>query len=75
MILTIISEHEQANKVIKQLEDSQDNAEKSTFSAKMNIPSDLNHIQPTPLRYGAVMKLGLIPMEGGTSSYVITSSF
>ena len=38
MILTIISEHEQANKVIKQLEDSQDNAEKSTFPEKYEYP-------------------------------------
>ena len=28
-----------------------------------------------PLRYGTVMKLVLVPMEGGTSSSVLTSSF
>ena len=27
------------------------------------------------LRYGTVMKLGLIPIEDGASSYVLTSSF
>ena len=28
-----------------------------------------------PLRYGVVMKLGLIPMKFGTKSYVFTSYF
>ena len=28
-----------------------------------------------PLRYGTAMKLVLIPMEDGTRSYVLTSSF
>ena len=28
-----------------------------------------------PVRYGTAMKLGLIPIKGGTRSYVITSSF
>ena len=46
-ILTRMSEHEQANKRNKELDDSRDNAENNQmFLQKMNIPSDLNYIQP-----------------------------
>ena len=47
VILTSMSEHEQSNKVNKELEDSQDNDEyNQPFLQNMNIPSDLNDIQP-----------------------------
>ena len=47
MIIESTSEHRQARKVNKELEDSRDNAENNQpFLQNMNIPFDLNDIQP-----------------------------
>ena len=47
MLLTSMSNHEQSTKVNKELDDSWYNDENNKpFMKKMNIPSDLNDIQP-----------------------------
>ena len=47
MILTSVSEHEEAKKVNKELEDSRDKDDKNQpIFQKMIIPSDINDIQP-----------------------------
>ena len=46
MLLTRMSEQEEANKVNKELKDSRDNDDNNQpISQKMIIPSDLNNIQ------------------------------
>ena len=76
MIITSMSEHEQSKKLNKELGDTRDNTENNQkFLQNMNIPSDLNGINQDPPRYGTVMKLGLIPMEGETRSSVLTCYF
>ena len=46
MILTIMSEHEESNKVNEELKESLDNDEKNqSFLQKTIIPSDINDIQ------------------------------
>ena len=47
MLLTIMSEHEESNKVNEELDFFQDNDENNQpFLKTMIIPSDLNDIQP-----------------------------
>ena len=47
MLLTSMSEHKEANKVNKELEDSRHNDDNNqTFLQKMTIRSNLNYIQP-----------------------------
>ena len=46
MVLTSMPEHEEADKLNKELKDSRDNEENNQpFLQKMIIPSDLNYIQ------------------------------
>ena len=46
MLITSLSEQEQANKVNEELDESRDNAEKNkTFFQNMNITSNVNDIQ------------------------------
>ena len=47
MLITSMSEHEEAKKVNEELEDSRDNDDgNQPILQKMIIPSDLNYIQP-----------------------------
>ena len=46
MLLKSMPYHKQAKKVNKKLKESEDKTKKSTFPEKVNIPSDLNDIQP-----------------------------
>ena len=47
MLITSMSEHKEANKVIEELKDSRDNDDgNQPILKKMIIPSDLNDIQP-----------------------------
>ena len=76
MILTIISEHEEAKKVNKELEDSRDNDNNNqAILKKMIIPSDLNYIQTGATHVCNAIKLGLVPTEDGASSSLLTSYF
>ena len=53
MLLTSISEHEEANKVNKELKDSRDNDDNNlSILQKMIIPSELNYIQPIATQVG-----------------------
>ena len=76
MLITSMSEHEEANKLNEELEDSRDNDDVNQRILQ-KISSLLISIisNQEPLRYGAVMKLGLIPTEYGARSSVLTNSF
>ena len=76
MLLKRMSKHEQANKVNKELEGYWDYAKNNQpFLKNMNIPSDLNDIQPRVAQVWNCEKLGLIIMQYGTRSSVLTSYF
>ena len=68
MLRKSITEHEEANKVNKELEDSRDNNYNNQTILKKRSPLLIsmvsNHVQ---LRYGTAMKLGLISTEDGAS--------
>ena len=74
VILTSMSEHEQSNILNKEIDDSQDNAKNNQPFLKIltYLLTSMIFYQD-PLRYGTVMKFCLIPMEGGTLSYVLTN--
>ena len=76
MLITNISENEQAKKLNKELDYSRDNVEKNQyFLQNMNTPSEINDIQPRATQVWICDEIGLIPMEGGTNLYILTSSF
>ena len=76
MLLTSMSKHSQPNKLNKELEKSWDNSKKIYLSRNIltHLLTSMIFNQET-IRYGTVVKLGLIPMEGGKRASVITSSF
>ena len=62
VVLTIMSEQEESNKVNKELEDSRDNDEKNqTLLQKVIIPSDLNNIQPRSTQARNCDEIGFYP--------------
>ena len=64
IILTIISEHEQTNRVNKKIEYLWDKNEKNNLSWKRWTSLLTSMIlNQEPLRHGTMAKLGLIPME------------
>ena len=76
MVLTSMSEHIEADKINEELKDSYDNDEKNQhFLGKWSSLLISMISNQEPLGYRTAMELGLIPTEGGTSSYVLTSSF
>ena len=75
MLITSMSENIQANKQNKKVEQSRDKAEKNQpFLLNMNIPSDLNDIQP---RSTKVWNCGLIGFysNGSCNKVICTYNF
>ena len=76
MLITSMPLQEETNKVNKELKDSRDNDENNQYFLQKwsSLLTSMMSNQETR-RYGTVVKLGLIPMEGGIRSYILTSSF
>ena len=74
ILLTSMSENIEANKQNNKVEDSQGNMENNQPLIKTSAPPlTSTRFEQESRRYGNVMKLVYISMEGGTGSYVITS--
>ena len=75
MLLISISNHEQATKLNKECDDSWDNAENNQpFMQNMNIPSDLNDIQPRSTQVWNCDEIGFDPY-GRRNKVVFTCKF
>ena len=62
LLLTSMSEHEEANKFNEELEDSRDNDDNNQpILQKMIIPSDLNDIQPRATQVWNCNSFGFVP--------------